>query len=109
MDKEKRTLQQNFKVLESLLLAKRELLKNQGVSFAELDSLICVEAELLVNGFNEVIHEKYDKKTVDEKTAEKKSEMPCNCQRDSREKLALMEMRNAFMKGKKYLLIPLDN
>lgn len=83
MEKVKRTLQQTFKVLESLLLAKRELLKNQGVSLTELDSLICVEAELLVNGFNEVILKKYDKKTVDEKTvdektADKKSEMPCN-------------------------------
>ena len=71
------SVRQAFKDLESLLFARKELQKNKGVPFGELDALIADKAELLVHVFNKAINEKSKEKPV-----EKKSEMACNC-RDS--------------------------
>ena len=79
MEEKEVSVKQAFKDLESLLFARKELRKNNGVTFGELDALIADKAEILVRVFNKAINEKSKEKPV-----EKKSEMACNC-RDSEE------------------------
>lgn len=101
MNKEKKPVQL-LKELDSLLTAKRYLLNTEKINGA-----IAETAEEFVAIINADLDDELQENSAPSATP--KSEMPCNCRQDSREKLALMEMRNAFMKGKKYLLIPLDN
>ena len=68
------SVKEAFRDLESLLFARKELWKKNGARFGALDALIADKAALLVHVFNKAINEKSK-----EKPAEKKSEMPCNC------------------------------
>lgn len=101
MNKEKNPVQL-LKELDSLLTAKKNLLNTE-----EINGIIAETAEEFMAAINADLDDELQEDSTPSATP--KSEMPCNCQRDSKEKLALMEMRNAFLKGKRYLLIPLDN